>query len=110
MVDEQDLIGLDPYDLMAAETARLERHFSALSDDGWQQASRCDGWSVRDVLAHLAASEDYNRACLDGTVQQLLGEWGAKGATDLDSANEFGVRELRRPARRRRSSNSGARG
>src|SRR5205807_9816212 len=33
-------------------------------------------------------------ACLDGTVQQFLGEMGAKGATDLATANDIGIREF----------------
>jgi uncharacterized protein (TIGR03083 family) len=94
VVDDKDLDGLDPYDLMATEAGRIDRFFNGLSDTDWQKPSRCDGWSVRDVLAHLRATEDYNRACLDGTVQAFLGEMGAKGATDLASANELGIREL----------------
>jgi uncharacterized protein (TIGR03083 family) len=94
MVDDQDLQGLDPYDLMAAEAARLDRFFAGLGESDWRTPSRCEGWSVRDVLAHLASSEDYNRACLDGVVQQFLGQMGAKGATDLATANEIGVREF----------------
>jgi uncharacterized protein (TIGR03083 family) len=92
MVDDSDLGGLDPYDLMAAEATRLDEYFGSLGDNDWDRASRCDGWSIRDVLAHLTSSEEYNRACLDGTVQQLMAGWGAKGATDLDSANELGIR------------------
>jgi uncharacterized protein (TIGR03083 family) len=94
MVDDQDLQGLDPYDLMAAEAARLDRFFTGLGEAEWQKPSRCAGWNVRDVLAHLAATEDYTRACLDGSVQQFLGEMGAKGATDLATANEIGIREF----------------
>src|SRR5947209_5135370 len=94
MVDDHDVEGLDPYDLMAGEAARLDGFFSGLDEAEWQAPSRCAGWSVRDVLAHLAASEDYNRACLDGTVQQFLGEMGAKGATDLTTANDIGIREF----------------
>ena len=57
-------------------------------------ASRCAGWSVRDVLAHMLSSEQYNAACLDGTVGDFLASLGARGATDLTSANELGIREL----------------
>ena len=60
--------------------------------------TRCAGWSMRDLLAHLAASEDYNQACLDGTVQQFLADVGAKGAVDLASANEIGIREFDGPS------------
>ena len=94
MTDDRDLDGLDPYDLMDAEAARLDHHFSELDREAWSQPSRCEGWSVRDVLAHLTASEDYNRASLDGTVGDFLASWGEKGATDLNSANEIGVRDL----------------
>ena len=94
MVDDQDLAGLDPYELMAAESARLDNHFQGLVGAAWQQPSRCAGWTVRDVLGHLTATEDYNRACLDGTVQQFLAAVGAKGATDLATANDIGIREF----------------
>jgi uncharacterized protein (TIGR03083 family) len=93
MVDDADLQGLDPYDLMGVEAGRIEKHLAGLDASAWARPSRCDGWSVRDVLAHLLASESYNTACLDGTVADLLVSWGARGATDLDSANEMGIRD-----------------
>src|SRR5262245_60936168 len=93
MTDDRDLEEIDPYAIMATEEARLDDYFSHLAGDDWQRPTRCAGWSVRDVLAHMAASETYNRACLDGTVSDVLAEIGAKGATDLASANEIGIRE-----------------
>lgn len=94
MVDDADLRGLDPYDLMEAEAARLHLFFVGLDEPAWSRPSRCAGWSVRDVLAHLLSSEDYNTACLDGSVGDFLASVGARGATDLTSANELGIREL----------------
>jgi len=94
MTDDRDLHGLDPYDLMDGEAARLDAYFSGLDDATWSKPSRCAGWSVRDVLAHLLASEEYNHASLEGTVADLLAAWGEKGATDLESANELGIRGL----------------
>ena len=94
MVDTQDVDGLDPYDLMESETARLDGFFAALDDAGFARPSRAEGWSVRDMLAHFTSSEEYNRACLDGTVNDFLASLGAKGATDLATANEIGIREL----------------
>lgn len=40
----------------------------ALADDGWQQASRCRGWTAADVVAHVAGG-DYlvGAAILDAT-------------------------------------------
>jgi uncharacterized protein (TIGR03083 family) len=94
MTDDRDLDGLDPYDLMDTEAGRLDRHFAGLDEAAWSRPSRCDGWSVRDVLAHLVASEQYNAACLDGRVAEFLATLGARGATDLPSANELGIRDL----------------
>ncbi len=94
MVDTQDVDGLDPYDMMESETARLDAFFAGLDDAGFARPSRAEGWSVRDMLAHFTSSEDYNRACLDGTVNDFLAQLGARGATDLASANEIGIRDL----------------
>jgi len=94
MTDDRDLDGLDPYDLMDAEAGRLDRYFAGLDDDSWSRPSRCEGWSVRDVLAHLVSSEAYNAACLDGQVSEFLATLGARRATDLPSANELGIRDL----------------
>ena len=49
----------------------------------WSAPSRCEGWSVRDVLAHLAATEVYFRACLDGGVGALMEEITTLPAGDL---------------------------
>ena len=48
MVDTEDIDGLDPYDLMAAEGARINAHFAALDDAAaeWQRPSRCEGWTL----------------------------------------------------------------
>jgi uncharacterized protein (TIGR03083 family) len=94
MIDDRDLEGLDPYDLMDAEAARLDGYFSGLDTVAWSRPSRCAGWSVRDVLAHLLASEQYNTASINGTVGALLESLGARGATDLGSFNELGIRDL----------------
>jgi len=94
MTDDRDLQGLDPYDLMDAEAARLDRYFSGLGEADWAKPSRCEGWSVRDVLAHLLSAEDYHHACIEGTVAALMTSVAEKGATDLGAANEIGIREL----------------
>jgi uncharacterized protein (TIGR03083 family) len=94
VTDDSELAGIDPFDLLDREAARLDSHLATLSGADWTRPSRCAGWSTREVLAHLASSEDYNRACLDGTVRAFLEDLGARGATDLDSANALGVAEL----------------
>jgi uncharacterized protein (TIGR03083 family) len=94
MTDDRDLQGLDPYDLMDTEAGRIDRYLSTLGAAEWSKPSRCEGWSVRDVLAHLLSSEDYHHACIEGTVAALMTSVAEKGATDLATANEMGIREL----------------
>ena len=91
MTDDHELDGLDPFDILDAEASRLDHHFAGLTGEDWARPTRCAGWSVRDVLAHLTASEDYNEACLSGTVADFMRRLGEAGATDLDSANAMGV-------------------
>jgi uncharacterized protein (TIGR03083 family) len=91
---DDELQGLDPLRLMAAEAGRIEAYVSALPAEGWIRPSRCAGWTVRDLVAHLAASEDYHRACLDGRVGEFLGEVAARGATSVDDFNAIGIADL----------------
>lgn len=91
MADERGLEGRNPYDLQDAECARLDAWFGGLSDAGWAAPSGCDGWSRRDLLAHLVAVEEYFSACLDGTVADLMARYAATGATSLDEFNAAGV-------------------
>jgi uncharacterized protein (TIGR03083 family) len=91
MTDDRELAGLDPFALLDDEAGRLDTFLSGLGESGWKRASRCAGWTVRDVVGHLVASEDYHRACLDGTVAAFLVGFAGRGGTDLDSVNALGV-------------------
>ncbi|WP_371779654.1 maleylpyruvate isomerase family mycothiol-dependent enzyme [Streptosporangium subroseum] len=90
------LADLDPFDIFDAEAARLDRHFSGLDDEGWNRPSRCEGWSVRDILGHLAGEELYNHACLDGDLDgffAMLSREGAGGG--FNGFNQWCVRQRR---------------
>ena len=91
MTDDRELAGLDPFALLDTEAGHLDAYLSGLGESGWKRASRCAGWTVRDVLGQLAAGEDYHRACLDGTVAGFLASFAGRGGTDLDSVNALGV-------------------
>lgn len=91
MTDDRELAGLDPFALLDKEAGRLDAFLSGLGESGWNRMSRCAGWTVRDVLGHLAAGEDYHQACLDGTVVAFLVGFAERGGTDLDSVNALGV-------------------
>jgi len=91
-----ELADLDPFDLYDTEAARLADYFASLDQAAWQRPSRCAGWSVRDVLAHLAGQEAYNHAFLDGTVPELFERLRREGVGDnLDQMNEWMVRQRR---------------
>jgi uncharacterized protein (TIGR03083 family) len=44
---------MDTFDLIAAERRNLADTLDGLTDEQWQQPSRCEGWNDREVLAHL---------------------------------------------------------
>jgi len=95
VAEDQHLEGIDPYAAWATEAARLDAHLRGRDDDdpSWDQPSRCSDWTVRDVLAHLLAEQDYFAACLSGTVGDLLAQAGARGATDVTSFNAMGIED-----------------
>lgn len=94
--EQAELAELDPFDLFDAEAERLERQFSRLDETAARQPSRCAGWSVRDVLAHLAGEEAYNHACLDGTVEELFARLERAGVGGgLAGFNEWTVQQRR---------------
>lgn len=95
-LDTSDLDGLDPYDLLDEEAARIDAYLSTLTSraDGTAELegpSRCAGWSVGDVARHLAGDEVYFHACLDDQVGELFAAAAAKGATDVHSFNAIEV-------------------
>ncbi len=96
MADDRHLAGVDPFRAMDREAARIEAHLSGRpdADPEWTLPSRCDGWSVRDVLAHLLSAEPYHAACLAGGVADFIAALAARGATDIASFNALGLVEL----------------
>lgn len=92
---DEHLAGLDPLDLLDAEAARLDGYLGSLSGDAWARPSECAGWSVRDVLAHLAGNERYHRACLDGEVAAFRRELAEAGLDNRDAFNDREVRDRR---------------
>ncbi len=90
MADEAILDGLDPFDLLDHEADRVHHLFT--SEPDWTRPSRCAGWTVRDMLAHLKGLEDYTRANLDGTVRDLFARAGEAGAQDIAGFNDWLIR------------------
>jgi uncharacterized protein (TIGR03084 family) len=58
---------------LADEQAALSARLDALDEAGWAAPSRCPGWSVSDVVLHLAQTNEMALASLDGTMDEFLG-------------------------------------
>ncbi len=61
---------------LTRQRRRLAATLSELRDDHWQSPSRCDGWSVQDVVAHLVGVNSFwcasVRAGLAGAPTRVL--------------------------------------
>ena len=93
-----EMAGIDPFDLLDEETLRVDRFYSSLTGDQWLAPTRCSDWNRLQLLAHLAAIEDYTRAGLADRVADLM---TAAPSTGMDELNHWGVaqRADRGPAR-----------
>ena len=86
----EDIQTSDPFPRYDAEVGRLREHLGSLDAAGWEASSHCQGWSVKDVLSHLAAGEVYNQACLDDTLRGLdftggIDGWNARAVDERRS-------------------------
>ncbi len=78
-----DLPEADPFATLDEEIARLNAFFNSLSPTEWSASTRCEGWTVRDMVAHFDSDEAYNEACLDNTLEAL-----AAGFSSIDEFNQ----------------------
>jgi len=93
MAGEARVADLDPFDLLDTEAERVARFFESGPD--WSLPTRCEGWNVHDLLAHVDGVEVYHTACLDDSLAALFEEAGKKGASDVDSFNGMFVEDGR---------------
>jgi len=95
-MDAAALAGLNSFGIFDVEADRLDHFFAGLDAAGWAQPTRCAGWSVQDVLAHLAGAELYNHACLNADLDGFRGMLRAAGiAGGYREFNEWCVRQRR---------------
>jgi uncharacterized protein (TIGR03084 family) len=69
------------------EQHSLDDHVDGLDERGWAAPSRCAGWSVSDVMLHLAQTNEMAVASLEGTMPQFLERMaeGLPPAADVDA-------------------------
>jgi uncharacterized protein (TIGR03084 family) len=88
------------FDDLAAEQDRLEKILTGLDETQWGPASAAEGWTVSDVVLHLAQTEEAAAATATrGTLSGGRGAltWDAGGGT-TDERADYAVRMERAPA------------
>src|SRR5690349_23271280 len=69
-----DSAGMSIFDDLEAEQERLEKILSGLDEAQWRSASAAEGWTIADVVLHLAQSEEAAAATVThGTLRAGLG-------------------------------------
>lgn len=85
---------------LAAQQDELTGIVASLDEAGWQHPSRCDGWSVADVVLHLAQTNEMALASLQGrfaeAVEALTAGVGPAASVD-DGAALMVARERGEP-------------
>ena len=88
---EQKDFGLpdvDPFSTLDGEIARLNAFLTSLRPEDWKRPTRCEGWTVRDMVAHLDSDEEYNEACLNDKLEAMMADF-----TGLDAFNDRQIRK-----------------
>ena len=78
---------------LAAEEERLEKILSGLDEAQWGSASAADGWTIADVVLHLAQSEE--AAAATASHGTLRGALGAVAGETVDARADAAVRAER---------------
>lgn len=72
-------------DALEAEQTELASVLAGLDRRSLNLASRCDGWTIADVLVHLAQTNELAAASVHGELAEAVGGGpGNEGAADVD--------------------------
>ncbi|MDQ3941088.1 MAG: maleylpyruvate isomerase family mycothiol-dependent enzyme [Actinomycetota bacterium] len=82
---------MDVFDALEQQEERLDAILSSLDEKHWEVESLCPGWTVRDVVLHLAQTEEAVLAALEGRTAPIP----VQSATTIDEAMEAWVRSER---------------
>src|SRR5262249_59409517 len=85
----------DVFDDLAAEQDRIEAVLAALSAEDWLIASSAAGWTIADVLLHLAQSEKTVALTMSGGL--VPGSCQRLGASVDEAMAEWVRRDTTRP-------------
>jgi uncharacterized protein (TIGR03083 family) len=79
---------VDPFSALDSEITRLNAFLTGLRQEDWRAPTGCEGWSIRDMVAHLDSDEEYNEACLNDNLDTLMADF-----SDLDGFNDRQIRK-----------------
>jgi uncharacterized protein (TIGR03084 family) len=79
---------MDVIDDLAAEQERLEELLDGLTTEQWESPSAAAGWTVADVVLHLAQTEE----AVTASITSASGERWERGDQPLDDAGDDAVR------------------
>jgi uncharacterized protein (TIGR03084 family) len=76
---------------LVEQQGELSDLLSDLRDPDWQSPSRCDGWTVADVVLHLAQTNDLASASASGRMAEALDELarGPRRTGSVDDGADF---------------------
>jgi uncharacterized protein (TIGR03084 family) len=86
---------------LAAQQEDLSALVTPLDESGWQAPSRCEGWTIGDVVLHLAQTNEMALGSLQGRFDEVVTELtdGIDAASDVDEGAALMV-ELQRGGHR----------
>ena len=84
----QEIVGV-----LEEQQNELAALLAGLEDDDWNRPSACAGWSISDVVLHLAQSNEMAIGSTRGTFDEVLGRLleGAAPAANVDEGAEVMV-------------------
>lgn len=73
----------------------LDGLVAPLDEDGWSRPSACPGWTISDVLIHLAQTNDLATASVRGDLAEVAPHWTARQGQTVDEVAADGVSDQR---------------
>jgi uncharacterized protein (TIGR03084 family) len=70
---------------LAAQQDELDGILREATDADWDTPTRCPGWTVSDVVLHLAQTDEFALASVEGRIAEPVANWtGTDGAATVD--------------------------
>src|SRR5436190_5717161 len=81
----RDRNGMDEFVAgLAEQQDELRSLLNGLTADEWRAPTRCEGWDVKDVVLHVAQTNEMAIASVDGRLDEFLMEMGRGLAPAVD--------------------------